>query len=121
MNEMVTDQNSTNFRSNASGYKGPVFSGDKNKSKMAAKSNKKWIRLATVIAYVLAVSLAAIVLAIYYSVMWTPHTSKDSSASIAPTTTTSFHESMSTESAVSEPGTWILYCPVFCCIYVVFE
>jgi TRP-interacting helix len=39
---------------------------------MASKSHKKWIRLATVIAYVLAVSLAAIVLAIYYSLMWNP-------------------------------------------------
>ena len=39
---------------------------------MAAKTNKKWVRLATVLAYVLAVSLAAIVLAIYYSLIWDP-------------------------------------------------
>ena len=39
---------------------------------MAAKTNKKWVRLATVLAYVLSVSLAAIVLAIYYSLMWNP-------------------------------------------------
>lgn len=48
------------------------FSADKNKNKMAAKTNKKWVRLATVLAYVLSVSLAAIVLAIYYSFIWNP-------------------------------------------------
>lgn len=39
---------------------------------MAAKTNKKWVRLATVFAYVLSVSLAAIILAIYYSLIWKP-------------------------------------------------
>ncbi|ELR61310.1 hypothetical protein M91_12745 [Bos mutus] len=39
-----------------------TYTGDK-KAKMAAKTNKKWVRLATVFAYVLSVSLAAIVLA----------------------------------------------------------
>uniref|UniRef100_A0A8C5X297 InaF motif containing 2 n=1 Tax=Malurus cyaneus samueli TaxID=2593467 RepID=A0A8C5X297_9PASS len=39
---------------------------------MAAKTNKKWVRLATVLAYVLSVSLAAIVLAVYYSLIWQP-------------------------------------------------
>lgn len=34
------------------------------------KSNKKWVRLATVLAYVLSVSMVAIVLAIYYSFFW---------------------------------------------------
>ena len=100
--EMVTEQNSTNFRSTSSAYKGPAFAGDKNKNKMAAKSNKKWIRLATVLAYVLSVSLAAIVLAIYYSVMWTPHSSSDSST-LSPTTA-SFQDNFSTASAVSESG-----------------
>uniref|UniRef100_A0A8C6ZBZ1 InaF motif containing 2 n=1 Tax=Nothoprocta perdicaria TaxID=30464 RepID=A0A8C6ZBZ1_NOTPE len=32
----------------------------------------KWVRLATVLAYVLSVSLAAIVLAVYYSLIWQP-------------------------------------------------
>ncbi|CAH1255061.1 putative transmembrane protein INAFM2 isoform X2 [Branchiostoma lanceolatum] len=50
--------------------KPPTFSSDK-KAKMAAKTNKKWVRLATVFAYVFCVSLAAIVLAIYYSFFWT--------------------------------------------------
>ena len=54
------------------GAKNPSFSADKNKNKMASKTNKKWVRLATVLAYVLAVSLAAIVLAIYYSLLWDP-------------------------------------------------
>ncbi|XP_053330919.1 uncharacterized protein LOC128504753 [Spea bombifrons] len=48
-----------------------TYTGDK-KAKMAAKTNKKWVRLATVFAYVLSVSLAAIVLAIYYSLIWKP-------------------------------------------------
>ena len=69
---MVKEENSTNFRANAAGAKGPTYTGDKNKTKMAAKTNKKWVRLATVLAYVLSVSLAAIVLAIYYSLMWNP-------------------------------------------------
>jgi hypothetical protein len=76
---MVKEENSTNFRSNATGAKGPTYTGDKNKTKMAAKTNKKWVRLATVLAYVLSVSLAAIVLAIYYSLMWKPNIDIDNS------------------------------------------
>ena len=68
---------SLNYRANAmsSGSKhGPTYTGDSNnRSKMASKSNKKLIRLATVLAYVLAVSLAAIVLAIYYIFVWDPN------------------------------------------------
>ncbi|XP_046692212.1 putative transmembrane protein INAFM2 [Silurus meridionalis] len=48
-----------------------TFTGDK-KAKMAARTNKHWVRLATVFAYVLSVSLAAIILAIYYSLIWKP-------------------------------------------------
>lgn len=48
-----------------------TYTGDK-KAKMAAKTNKTWVRLATVFAYVLSVSLAAIILAIYYSLIWKP-------------------------------------------------
>lgn len=69
---MRKEENSTNFRANAAGAKGPTYTGEKTKTKMAAKTNKKWVRLATVLAYVLSVSLAAIVLAIYYSLMWNP-------------------------------------------------
>jgi len=60
-----------------------TYTGDK-KAKMAAKTNKKWVRLATVFAYVLSVSLAAIILAIYYSLIWKPsgpNNSKPSSPS----------------------------------------
>ncbi|XP_033917482.1 putative transmembrane protein INAFM2 [Melopsittacus undulatus] len=48
-----------------------TYTGEK-KARMAAKTNKKWVRLATVLAYVLSVSLAAIVLAVYYSLIWQP-------------------------------------------------
>ncbi|XP_026142192.1 putative transmembrane protein INAFM2 [Carassius auratus] len=54
-----------------------TYTGDK-KAKMAAKTNKKWVRLATVFAYVLSVSLAAIILAIYYSLIWSPKPSSTS-------------------------------------------
>ncbi|TGZ67686.1 hypothetical protein CRM22_004646 [Opisthorchis felineus] len=36
------------------------------------KTSKKWVRLATVLVYVVSVSLAAIILAIYYSMIWKP-------------------------------------------------
>ena len=73
---MGKDENAANYRGtgNSASAKGPTYTGDKNKTKMAAKTNKKWLRLATVLAYVLSVSLAAIVLAIYYSLMWNPNT-----------------------------------------------
>uniref|UniRef100_A0A3Q2PRG8 InaF motif containing 2 n=1 Tax=Fundulus heteroclitus TaxID=8078 RepID=A0A3Q2PRG8_FUNHE len=60
----------SNVTSGASS-KPATYTGDK-KAKMAAKTNKKWVRLATVFAYVLSVSLAAIILAIYYSLIWKP-------------------------------------------------
>ncbi|XP_053290858.1 uncharacterized protein LOC128451112 [Pleuronectes platessa] len=66
------------FMPNVERGKPATYTGDK-KAKMAAKTNKKWVRLATVFAYVLSVSLAAIILAIYYSLIWKP-TSASSSA-----------------------------------------
>lgn len=39
-----------------------------------ANANKKWVRLSTVVLYVLCVSLAAVVLAVYYSLIWKPTT-----------------------------------------------
>lgn len=82
-----------------------TYTGDK-KAKMAAKTNKKWVRLATVFAYVLSVSLAAIILAIYYSLIWKP-TSASSSAGkpgmpgeVTPTANISTN--MSTSNNVSE-------------------
>ncbi|XP_018943196.1 putative transmembrane protein INAFM2 [Cyprinus carpio] len=65
-----------------------TYTGDK-KAKMAAKTNKKWVRLATVFAYVLSVSLAAIILAIYYSLIWSPNKSVNTPTTPSPTTTAS--------------------------------
>lgn len=100
--KMVKDENTTNYRSNASGAKGPTYTGDKNKTKMASKTNKKWVRLATVLAYVLSVSLAAIVLAIYYSLMWKPDIKGGSSM---PTTSISEEGDLSTQSSHLEVDT----------------
>ena len=82
---MGKSENAANYRgtsNSASTTKGPTYTGDKNKTKMAAKTNKKWLRLATVLAYVLSVSLAAIVLAIYYSLMWNPNTRNSSTTKV---------------------------------------
>ncbi|KAK7153447.1 hypothetical protein R3I93_011379 [Phoxinus phoxinus] len=74
-----------------------TYTGDK-KAKMAAKTNKKWVRLATVFAYVLSVSLAAIILAIYYSLIWKPAGSTSNSAK---PNSTSNNSSSSNISAIS--------------------
>ncbi|XP_008326616.1 uncharacterized protein LOC103391899 [Cynoglossus semilaevis] len=68
------------FMPNMERGKPATYTGDK-KAKMAAKTNKKWVRLATVFAYVLSVSLAAIILAIYYSLIWKPTSASSSSSS----------------------------------------
>lgn len=67
---MARDENL--MKQGANGAKRPSYTGERSKSQMAAKTNKKWVRLATVLAYVIAVSLAAVALAIYYSLMWHP-------------------------------------------------
>lgn len=75
-----------------------TYTGDK-KAKMAAKTNKKWVRLATVFAYVLSVSLAAIILAIYYSFFWSPNKSNNSTTPTAiPTTIPTTESGNGTES-----------------------
>ncbi|XP_051264238.1 putative transmembrane protein INAFM2 [Dicentrarchus labrax] len=48
-----------------------TYTGEK-KAQLVAKANKKWVRLTTVVVYVLSVSLAAVVLAVYYSLIWKP-------------------------------------------------
>uniref|UniRef100_A0AAY5KTS6 InaF motif containing 2 n=1 Tax=Esox lucius TaxID=8010 RepID=A0AAY5KTS6_ESOLU len=68
------------FMPNMERGKPATYTGDK-KAKMAAKTNKKWVRLATVFAYVLSVSLAAVILAIYYSLIWKPTSASHSSPS----------------------------------------
>lgn len=93
------------FMPNMERGKPATYTGDK-KAKMAAKTNKKWVRLATVFAYVLSVSLAAIILAIYYSLIWKP-TSASSSAGKPGvleevTPTESISTNISTSNNVSE-------------------
>ncbi|XP_035660269.1 putative transmembrane protein INAFM2 isoform X1 [Branchiostoma floridae] len=90
--------------------KPPTFTSDK-KAKMAAKTNKKWVRLATVFAYVFCVSLAAIVLAIYYSFFWTGTTLQAASggasstpANITNTTLASPTAAQTTPVATSTPA-----------------
>lgn len=58
----------------------PNFSGDK-KVKTSTLNNKQWVRLATVVAYFLCVSLGAIILAVIYGFIWTP-TPKGSNSSV---------------------------------------
>lgn len=93
------------FMPNMERGKPATYTGDK-KAKMAAKTNKKWVRLATVFAYVLSVSLAAIILAIYYSLIWKP--TSGSSAVGKPglpgevTHTANISTNISTSSNVSE-------------------
>lgn len=93
------------FMPNMERGKPATYTGDK-KAKMAAKTNKKWVRLATVFAYVLSVSLAAIILAIYYSLIWKPTTASSSSGKpgafeeVSPTANSSTN--ISTGSNVSE-------------------
>lgn len=72
------------FMPNMERGKPATYTGDK-KAKMAAKTNKKWVRLATVIAYVLSVSLAAIILAIYYSLIWKPTSQETEPTTQTPT------------------------------------
>ncbi|CAI5696892.1 unnamed protein product [Oreochromis niloticus] len=90
------------FMPNMERGKPATYTGDK-KAKMAAKTNKKWVRLATVFAYVLSVSLAAIILAIYYSLIWKP-TSASSSAGkpVVPTPTANISTNISTNDNMTE-------------------
>lgn len=81
-----------------------TYTGDK-KAKMAAKTNKKWVRLATVFAYVLSVSLAAIILAIYYSLIWKPTSTPSVGKPGVPeevTITSNISTNISTSSNVSD-------------------
>lgn len=48
-----------------------TYTGEK-KAQLVARANRKWVRLVTVLVYVLAVSLAAVLLAVYYSLIWRP-------------------------------------------------
>lgn len=48
----------------------PAYEADRKVFGKVAQSEKKWVKLATVIGYLMTVSLAAIVLSIYYSLFW---------------------------------------------------
>ncbi|XP_034530226.1 uncharacterized protein LOC117805782 [Notolabrus celidotus] len=90
------------FMPNMERGKPATYTGDK-KAKMAAKTNKKWVRLATVFAYVLSVSLAAIILAIYYSLIWKPTSSSSSAGKPGvPEGVTTTSPNISSSSNVSE-------------------
>ena len=89
---VTTQQNSTtNYRGNANMVAGgkrnsTVFNTKSTKpKKMPSKTNRKCIRLATVLAYVVSVSLAAVVLAIYYSLVWSPDMKSGPSTTGSPT------------------------------------
>lgn len=83
------ENSSTNFRAK-SATKAPTYTADKiPKAKMGSKTNKKCIRLATVVAYIICVSLAAIILAIYYSLIWRPDIKSVGSTPSASATTQS--------------------------------
>ncbi|ESN95845.1 hypothetical protein HELRODRAFT_86343 [Helobdella robusta] len=45
--------------------------------KRSGYRHRKWVRLITVLAYILAVSMAAIILAIYYIFVWDPNPNID--------------------------------------------
>ncbi|XP_037652085.1 A-agglutinin anchorage subunit [Sebastes umbrosus] len=90
------------FMPNMERGKPATYTGDK-KAKMAAKTNKKWVRLATVFAYVLSVSLAAIILAIYYSLIWKPTSSSSAGGKpgVTPTSTSTSTANISTNVSTS--------------------
>ncbi|KAJ0008877.1 hypothetical protein NQD34_016292 [Periophthalmus magnuspinnatus] len=92
------------FMPNMERGKPATYTGDK-KAKMAAKTNKKWVRLATVFAYVLSVSLAAIILAIYYSLIWKPTSASSPGGKPVPeevTASPNITTNLSTSSNASE-------------------
>lgn len=53
----------------------PMYSVERRRG--GSKTDKKWVRLATVLGYIVSVSLAAVILAIYYSSIWDPENEND--------------------------------------------
>ncbi|XP_066998468.1 putative transmembrane protein INAFM2 isoform X1 [Anabrus simplex] len=70
----MTGNNSDSLRQNSNlPNNGIKFAGEESKDKMyEPKHTKKLIRVLTVVAYVFSVSLAAIMLSIYYVFLWNP-------------------------------------------------
>ncbi|KAG8193333.1 hypothetical protein JTE90_022963 [Oedothorax gibbosus] len=62
------------------------FAGETSRSKIyeEKKQNKKLVRLLTVLAYVFSVSLAAIVLSLYYVFLWNPNMQRVNSTESTP-------------------------------------
>ncbi|KAG8560472.1 hypothetical protein GDO81_014999 [Engystomops pustulosus] len=103
------------FMPNTERGKPATYTGDK-KARMAAKTNQKWVRLATVFAYVLSVSMAAIILAIYYSLIWMPvrsgsgNSSNSNNSQVLPVpplneTTSNRPQAFELDSTSQPPGT----------------
>ncbi|KAJ1107317.1 hypothetical protein NDU88_004709 [Pleurodeles waltl] len=60
----------------------PSYVGDK-KAKMSGKNKQQWVRLATVVAYFVCISLAAVILVIYYGLIWQPSTISNSTSNFS--------------------------------------
>lgn len=54
----------------------PAAFNQSTKTKLLSKSSKKWVRMLTVVVYVTSVSIAAVFLALYYSLLWRPQLSQ---------------------------------------------
>lgn len=63
-------ENNINYR--PSRNKAPVYTSDK-RAKFTQRANKKWVRLATVFGYMIAVSMPAVILSVYYTCFWNPN------------------------------------------------
>ena len=69
------DSTSLHFRGLADEYANKAMGGSSaqyHTSRLEARCKERWVRFATVILYVLCVSLSAVVLALYYSIFWHP-------------------------------------------------
>ncbi|CAN0251444.1 unnamed protein product [Lampetra fluviatilis] len=75
------------------------------RQRMANHGKEKWIRLLTVFGYVLSVSLAAMFLAIYYTLIWKPVPNTiNTNATSAPRTATHLSNSSNSGGYNATPG-----------------
>ncbi|KAF6216871.1 hypothetical protein GE061_001221 [Apolygus lucorum] len=83
-----------NGGSGKTSHNGVKLAGEEAKDKMyEPKQNKKLIRVLTVIVYVFSVSLAAIILSLYYMVFWQPHPKNNTQAVIFKNDSDGFQQS----------------------------
>lgn len=81
---------------------GPVkMPGDDNKDRLGVENNTKIIRILTVIAYVCSVSMAAVMLSLYYVFIWDPSPSGQSA--VTPAALIQTQPPNNTESPDSSP------------------